>query len=149
MITKKDLEQYRDNKKLAADLERRIELLESRMYGLSALRYTGMPSAQNQSGETSQIRAVDDASEERDALVVLFKEASCYLERNRLSIERELLKLPPTPQMILREFYIDGKTMRKIAESHSYSLEQTKRLKRRGIKIITLPKDDPSRPPDP
>ena len=144
MITKTDLELYRDNKRLAADLERRIELLESRMYGLSAVRYTGMPSSPSQNGESSQIRAVDESSEEKDALVALLKEAADYLKRKQLSIERELLKLPPNPQMVLREFYIDGKTLRKIAEAHNYSLEQIKRLKRRGVKILTSPKDDPS-----
>lgn len=144
MITRRDLEQYRDDKKNAKDLALRIEELESRMYGLSAVRYTGMPSAPNPTGEPSQIRAVDESGEEKDKLVRQYTGAKTVLDNKCAVIESALLKLPSRLQMILREFYIDGKTLRKIAEAHHYSVEQIKRLKRRGIKMITTLKDDPS-----
>ena len=135
-ITKHTLKGYRDDKLALAQIGRRIEELETRLYELRSPSLSGMPhSSQTESG-SPQEREADRSVEDLDKLRARYAEQSAVLAARCLQIETALERLPQRYRTLMRAYYIEGLKWATVADMLHYSWETAMRMHRRALDII-------------
>lgn len=134
MITKSELQKYRDLLKEKEDLQERILRKESAIKSAAVQVITGMPRAE--SGDSDKIaRAVAQI----EKLKELYERKLVEIENELARIESEIERLEPFERRLVRHRYIDGYSWEKICVKLNYSWAT---LHRMHANILLKLKDD-------
>lgn len=126
-----ELNMYRKTKKRMAYLKERIVELQDRIYSLgSTTENLGVQGGQV-SKEDKVVSLMDKIKQYRDELM----QAEIYSLCLQNDIEKKIYNLREPYCSVLRGYYVESKSLEKLAVELNYSFDGVKQIKRRGIKI--------------
>lgn len=118
-MTKERLRKYRDLRQELAQIEQKIETMESALYSPKIQRITGMPSAPAGGGN-----AKEELMAEHMELLEYYRAKKSCLRAEQLAIEQAIESLEYRERTVLRLYYIDGLTWEQVCVVVSYSWRQ-------------------------
>lgn len=131
MISKSELQRYRDLLKEKADLQERILRRESAIKSAAVQVLTGMP--RTEGGDSDKIgRAVTQL----DSLKEIYTRKLREIEEELARIEREIERLEPIERRLVRYRYIDGLSWEKICVKLNYSWATLHRMHAKILKEL-------------
>lgn len=126
-----ELNMYRKTKKRMGYIKERIAELQDRIYSLGgATENLGVQGGQA-SKEDKVVSLICKIGEYRDELIDLETYSICVQN----DIERKIYRLREPYCSVLRGYYVESKSLEKLAVEFNYTFDGVKQIKRRGIKI--------------
>ncbi len=126
-----ELNMYRKTKKRMNYIKERIAELQDRMYSLGgATENLGVQGGQV-SKEDKVATLLDKIKQYRDELM----QAEIYSLCLQNDIERKIYKLREPYCSVLRGYYVENKSLEKLAVELNYSFDGVKSIKFRGVKL--------------
>ena len=126
-----ELNLYRKTKKRMSYIKERIAELQDRIYSLGGVTENLGVQGGQVSNEDKVVALLDKIKQYRDELV----QSEIYSICLQNDIERKIYKLREPYCSVLRGYYVESKSLEKLAVELNYSFDGVKQIKRRGIKI--------------
>lgn len=123
-----ELNMYRKTKKRMGYIKERIAELQDRMYSLGG---AGEVIVQGGVKDEKVISLLDKIKKYRDELLATESYSLCVQN----DIERKIYKLREPYCSVLRGYYVESKSLEKLAVELNYSFDGVKSIRYRGVKL--------------
>lgn len=126
-----ELNLYKKTKKRMSYIKERIAELQDRIYSLGGVNENLGVQGGQVSKEDKVVALMDKIKVYRNELL----DTEIYSLCLQNDIERKIYKLREPYCSVLRGYYVENKSLEKLAVELNYSFDGVKQIKRRGIKI--------------